>query len=198
MARTPHQSLRVLENPAPPVPIASAVLGTLIFIFTEIMLFAGMISAHSIARASSPLTWPPPGQPRLPAEETAFNTAVLLLSGAVLWWAGRAYRNKTPGEAIKPFALAIALGAFFVVFQGFEWAALLREGLTLTSSQQSGFFYLIVGVHAAHAVVAIGFLVWAWSKLRAGFLPASTFAATRTFWYFVVLVWPIVYWQVYY
>ena len=48
------------------------------------------------------------------------------------------------------------LGAFFVLFQGVEWVALLREGLTLTSSTHGAFFYLIIGTHALHAVVALG------------------------------------------
>jgi len=43
---------------------------------------------------------------------------------------------------------ALVLGAFFVVGQGLEWLALLRHGLTLTSSQLGSFFYLIVGLHA--------------------------------------------------
>ena len=35
--------------------------------------------------------WPPPGQPRLPLEETAINTLALLASGLMLWRARRAF-----------------------------------------------------------------------------------------------------------
>jgi heme/copper-type cytochrome/quinol oxidase subunit 3 len=61
------------------------VLGTLIFVATEVMLFSGFVSAFTIMRGSA-LIWPPPGQPRLPIAETAFNTLLLLASGAVLTW----------------------------------------------------------------------------------------------------------------
>ena len=89
------------------------------------------------------------------------------------------------------------LGAFFVVFQGLEWAALIRDGLTLTSSSLGSFFYLIVGMHAAHAVVALGVLVFTWVRLRRGWLASSQLAVAEVFWYFVVGLWPILYLVVY-
>lgn len=177
--------------------IASGVLGMLVFIFAEVMFFAGLISAHTIARANNAGSmWPPYGQPRLPVEETAVNTAALLVSGIVLFLAWLAYRRE-PASARIPLLLAIVLGAFFVYAQGVEWVALLREGLTLQSSAYGGFFYLIVGTHALHAVGALVALGWAWHRLNQGRLAGSQFATVAAFWYFVVLVWPILYMQVY-
>jgi cytochrome c oxidase subunit 3 len=178
------------------VLLPNAVLGMLVFIFVELMLFAGMISAFLIAASNSVLGWPPPGQPRLPVAETALNTLALLASGAALFVAGRAFR-KERRTARTPLALAIALGAFFVGFQGMEWVALIREGLTLTSSVHGGFFYLIVGTHALHAIAALALLLYAFLRLRRRLLNHSTFAAARVFWYFVVGVWPILYGVVY-
>lgn len=189
-------SLTVVTNPRPPV-VPSAVLGMMLFLFTELMLFAGMISAHSIARAGAMLGWPPPGQPRLPVEETAINTAALLLSGVLLFVAQRAFAKDR--HAAKPWLTAsIALGAFFVIFQGVEWVNLIGEGLTLTSSTHGGFFYLIIGTHALHAVAALIVLGMNWRRLQNGILAQSTFYAGQAFWYFVVGLWPILYWRVYY
>ena len=92
---------------------------------------------------------------------------------------------------------SLALGAFFVVFQGAEWVALLRQGLTLTSSQLGSFFYLIVGTHALHAVAAMLALAWAWRAMRAGRLTRPRLGAVQMFWFFVVLIWPVLYWKVY-
>ncbi|MGD2047222.1 MAG: cytochrome c oxidase subunit 3, partial [Gemmatimonadota bacterium] len=73
--------------------VSNGVLGMLIFIFTEIMFFAGLISAHSIVRSQAAgQMWPPYGQPRLPVQETAVNTAALLASGIVLVIAWFAFR----------------------------------------------------------------------------------------------------------
>lgn len=188
--------LRVLENPRPTPLVPNAVLGMLMFLFTEMMLFAGLISAHSIARASSVVGWPPPGQPRLPFEETALNTAALLLSGVIVFFAQQSLRRDRQ-RTERLLTVGIALGAFFVGFQGVEWAGLIREGLTLTSSTHGAFFYLIVGFHALHAIASLVALGWAGLRLRRGVLPQATLTATALFWYFVVLVWPVIYLQVY-
>jgi cytochrome c oxidase subunit 3 len=194
----PYRSepLRVLENPRSAPLVPNAVLGMLMFLFTEMMLFAGLISAHSIARASSIVGWPPPGQPRLPFEETALNTAALLLSGVLAFFAQRSLRrDRKRTETL--LALGIALGTLFVGFQGVEWLGLIREGLTLTSSTHGAFFYLIVGVHALHAIAALAALLRVEIRLRRGVLAPSSLTATALFWYFVVGVWPVIYLQVY-
>ena len=94
-------------------------------------------------------------------------------------------------------AASVALGGFFVLAQGMEWVRLLKDGLTLTSSQLGSFFYVIVGTHALHAVVAIVFMALAWQSMRAGRLTRPRLGAVQLFWYFVVLVWPVLYWKVY-
>jgi len=167
----------------------------LIFVATEVMFFAGLISAFTIIRAETPV-WPPPDQPRLPIERTALNTAALLLSGVVLAMAHRAYlRDRRKARA--PLLVAMLLGGFFVLFQGAEWVALLRQGLTLTSSSLGSFFYLIVGLHALHAVIAIGLLAYAWLRLQRGWLVLSQLVTAEVFWYFVVGLWPVLYGVVY-
>ncbi len=175
--------------------VPNGVLGMLIFVATEAMLFAGMISAFTIVRSSA-LVWPPPDQPRLPVEETLVNTAALLASGVFLYLAQRTYARDR-ARARRPLLVAMLLGAFFVVFQGAEWVALIREGLTLTSSHLGSFFYLIVGLHALHAVVALGVLAYTWWLLQRGWLAQTQLAAAQVFWYFVVGLWPVLYGVVY-
>ncbi|MCP4905208.1 MAG: heme-copper oxidase subunit III [bacterium] len=178
-----------------PRVISNGVLGMVLFVMTEIMFFSGMISAFSIVRASSAI-WPPPNQPRLPLEETAINTVALFLSGLLLFLAQRRFAADRD-SAKTPLIAAIALGTFFVAFQGWEWVSMIAQGLTLTSSTLGSFFYLIVGTHALHAIVALGLLTQAWRRLSAGRLQPSQLATTAVFWYFVVGAWPVVYWRVY-
>jgi len=178
-----------------PQLVPNSVLAVVIFVIAEAMLFAGLISAFTIVRAGA-LVWPPPGQPRLPLETTALNTAALLLSGALLVLAHRRFRDSR-ARAHRPLFGAILLGSFFVLFQGAEWLALIREGLTLTSSTHGSFFYLIVGMHALHAIAALAALAWAWFLLVQRRLRTSTFLAAQIFWYFVVGIWPILYLRVY-
>jgi cytochrome c oxidase subunit 3 len=175
--------------------VPNGALGMLAFVASEAMLFAGLVSAFNIIRASA-LVWPPPDQPRLPVQETLVNTAALLASGIALALAQRAFARDWR-RAKRPLAAAIALGAFFVGAQGVEWVALIREGLTMTSSSLGSFFYLIVGLHAAHAVAGIAGLAYTWWRLQRGWRAKSQLAAAAVFWYFVVGLWPILYGVVY-
>lgn len=200
MSSTPHLPHRngvrlVSEEHGEPKVISNGVLGMTLFVLTEIMLFSGMISAFSIVKASAPI-WPPPDQPRLPFEETAFNTLALFASGALLYLAQRRFAVDRP-SARGPLLGAIGLGAFFVLFQGWEWASMLAQGLTLTSSTLGSFFYLIVGTHALHAIAALALLVRVWRRHAAGWLQPSQLATAAVLWYFVVGAWPVIYWQVY-
>jgi cytochrome c oxidase subunit III len=175
--------------------VPNGVMGMLIFVAMETMMFAGMISAFTIIKSSS-LVWPPPDQPRLPVGQTAINTFALLLSGVALFFAQRSFA-KDRERARKPLLAAMLLGAFFVLFQGYEWLALIRQGLTLTSSTLGSFFYLIVGMHALHAIVALGILAYTWVLLQRGWLAQRQLAAAQVFWYFVVGLWPVLYAVVY-
>jgi cytochrome c oxidase subunit 3 len=188
-----------MATPAPDARnrLPNSVLAMIIFVVTEIMFFAALMSAHTIARATvMGGVWPPAGQPGLPVERTAFNTAILLLSGVLLFISSHRARAGYE-KALSYFAGAIATGIAFVLLQGVEWVALLRAGLTIQSSTHGAFFYLIVGAHALHAVVAIAVLTAIYFPMRRGTLAPSTFAATQVFWYFVVLLWPVIYLRVY-
>jgi heme/copper-type cytochrome/quinol oxidase subunit 3 len=175
--------------------VSNGVLGMLLFVATEAMLFAGMISAFTIIRSSA-LVWPPPDQPRLPVERTLVNTAALLASGVCLYAAQRGFARDRR-RARRPLLAAMLLGACFVGFQGVEWLALIREGLTVTSSTLGSFFYLIVGLHALHAVAGLVVLAYTWWLLQRGWLAQSQLAASQVFWYFVVGLWPVLYAVVY-
>lgn len=197
MRTTTGREIRLIgEPPVRRQLVSSSVLGMLLFLFVEGMLFAGLMSAFVIVKAAAPGGWPPPGQPRLPIESTALNSLALLGSGVALYIANVAFRRRR-SSARAPLLWAMSLGGFFVLFQGYEWTMLIGEGLTVTSSVHGSFFYLIVGTHALHALGALGFLVFASVRLARNELSHEVFAATQAFWYFVVGVWPILYFLVY-
>ena len=201
--------------------VSDGVLGMILFVFVEVMLFAGFISAFVIIKSRAVgSVWPPPNQPRLPFEATAVNTLALIASGIVLVLAHRMYLRAAKGgggggAAVglrgllagfpgllgdpvgKRLAAATVLGGMFVALQGMEWLALIREGLTITSSTYGALFYTIIGAHAAHAVAAILALAWAALRLGVGTLTREVLSTVAIFWYFVVLVWPFLYFVVY-
>jgi len=174
--------------------IPSGALGMAIFVASETMLFMGFISAFNIVKAGS-INWPPANQPRLPVEITGVNTLFLLLSGLCLFLSYKSYKNSKSFE--KTFLCSVLLGIVFIAIQGYEWMNLLGHGLTLTSSNYGGFFYLIIGSHAIHAFFALLLMLKVYfqrkqsEKLKRGFL------TIQVFWYFVVGMWPLLYVAVY-
>ncbi len=180
----------------PTAVMLDSIAAMLIFVGTEILFFSGLISAFIVVKAGA--LWPPPGQPRLPIRVTEFNTLILLASGFALLKTNCAFAEFRDVDRTKRLlTLSIGLGLFFVMSQGYEWVRLLRFGLTMTSSTYGAFFYLIVGVQAWHAVVALLALGYCNVQLARGELTPAAFSTTQIFWYFVVILWPICYLLVY-
>lgn len=170
------------------------VLGMLLFVITELMLFTGLVSAYLISAAAYPGAWPPLNQPRLPVAVTGVNTLALLASGVLAWQAGRALARNDAKTGWLGWTFV--LGAYFVGAQGMEWLALIRDGLTLVSSVH-GYYFLIVGAHALHAIGALTTLFWALRRQVKGQLTTGNWSAIQIFWLFVVGVWPVLYVLVY-
>jgi heme/copper-type cytochrome/quinol oxidase subunit 3 len=188
---------RVLEaehSGEPAVP--NAVLGMALFLFTEVMLFCGLISAYLVLRGQTPF-WPPLDQPRLPLPVVAVNTVVLLLSGGAMLRVEPAWRARG-SEAARVWLLRTAvLGLIFLMVQGYEWARLIHHGFEATMSVYAGMFYATVGTHAVHVGAALVALTWGIAAFRLGRLSHAALSALRMFWLFVVLVWPVIYFLVY-
>lgn len=177
--------------------VPSAVLGALIFVAAEVMFFSGIMSALTISRAGAAQgTWPPPGQPALASAMGDASVAILLASGALLVVARRLVARGA--DSARHVLLGSALlGATFVLLQARHASQLISSGLTMTSSQQASFFFLLGGLHTAHAAATLVALFVAWRRLGRGTLSPGFFAAAQVFWYFVVVMWPVVYARVY-
>jgi heme/copper-type cytochrome/quinol oxidase subunit 3 len=177
---------------SPPLPPA-AVLGTVLVIACDVMLFAGLLFVFWVLRLAAPV-WPPPLQPRLPLGLTAMNTLVLLASGAVITWTGPHAR------VVRRLAAAMVLGALFVAVQGYEWVRLVGFGLTVTSGTYGALFYTVIGAHALHVVVALAWLgatLVRAARIGSGGDRDATMEACVLYWRFVVALWPPLYVCVY-
>jgi heme/copper-type cytochrome/quinol oxidase subunit 3 len=163
----------------------------------EIMFFAGLISSFLVFRLGQ---WPPPDQPRLPVEWTAFNTLVLLASGLTFHLALKALKASSLSRFRQYLAWTAVLGFIFLAIQGTEWVRLVHFGLTVHASIFGGFFYCLIGTHGVHVAGGLIALLWVMNKAFQG-----TYSATQTlgvelcrmYWSFVVGLWPILFVLVY-
>jgi heme/copper-type cytochrome/quinol oxidase subunit 3 len=196
MTSTVSLPQRDLTRPTSPIP--SAVFGTLVFVGAELMFFMGLISAYLVIKAGVN-NWVPPESVRLPVMATAFNTLVLLLSGLTLFVAGRQMKEEGPSpKVMRTYLVALLLGAFFVIFQGYEWVRLVSYGMTMTSSIFGACFFLLIGSHGVHALGALLAMAWFYRHLSQGKLTREGLMGIQVFWFFVVGIWPILYGLVYF
>ena len=174
-------------------PLSNAELGTLIFVGTELMFFAALISAFLIIKAGRGEAFVLPSHITLPILATGLNTGVLLLSGYFLHLAAVKWKQSR-GTAEGLFLAAIVGGLIFVTAQGYEWVRLLSYGMTMTSGIFAACFFLLVGAHALHAAVTVLVMIFFYVR-RAQVVDLR---ALRTFWLFVVGIWPLLYGLVYF
>ena len=180
-------------------PITPAVLATIFLIAGEIVFFAGLIFSFWVLRLAAPV-WPPPLQPRLPVGVTGANTLILLASSVTMITAARALRRGDPEALVRRLAMSGLLGGLFLGVQGYEWARLVRFGLTVSSSTYGATFYALIGAHAAHVLVALAWLTamaWLVASGRLAGARTAPVTACALYWHFVVALWPILYVSVY-
>jgi cytochrome c oxidase subunit 3 len=191
----PHRpaALAVTTEPL----VSNTRLAIVIVIVGETMLFAGLVGMYLVFRLSAP-AWPPPDLPRLPVGITALNSLALLASLIPLTRALRAARrHQPPGGGVQVTAL---LGALFLAVQGVEWLRLVAHGLTPGSGVYGGAFYLLIGCHAVHVLVAVLWLaVLALRERRArpGWSSWAGLEMCTLYWYFVVGLWAVLFPLVY-
>ena len=181
------------------IGIGKSMFGLLIFLGTEVMFFAGLISAFLILRAGSGV-WPPFDQPRLPVAVTGINTFFLLISGYTIYRALEAIRRGSQQNLTAWLLATGILGIVFISVQGYEWIRLVSYGLTVSSSIYGATFYTLIGAHALHVLAAMIALLFVFTKsLSQQYSEAKHTGVElcQMYWLFVVGIWPVLYILVY-
>jgi len=180
------------EGGAAPRPAtASHRLGTLVFLMAGTMLFAGLVGAYLVLRFASG-AWPGPGLPHLPTRLAGFNTVVIALSSLAFHRAVRALRGLDASGLRRWLFAAAGLGALFLLLQVTQWTLLVRGGLSFTGTTYGATFYTLTGVHAAHALSGVLWLLLIAFRQRELWVPDTRqrmIEVSGLYWHFVGLVW---------
>ncbi len=193
-ASAPHVSV----NRPNPVSV-----GTIVWLASELMFFAGLFAMYFTLRATVPEEWALQTE-KLNVTFAAINTTVLLLSSVTCQmgvWAAERFQPVRSGSLLNVrgwgmnewMTLTYIMGAFFIGGQVFEYAELVHEGLTISSSPYGSVFYLTTGFHGLHVVgglIAFLFLLGrSFTSKRFGHHEATTAIVTSYYWHFVDVVW---------
>ncbi|MGA8850500.1 MAG: heme-copper oxidase subunit III [Aeromicrobium sp.] len=178
-------------------------VGTIVWLSSELMFFAGLFAAYFTIRNISPDLWALETD-RLNVPFAFANTTILVLSSVTCQYGVFAAERGKAGRTGKLlqftqwgmrewFILTYIMGAIFVGGQALEYAELVRENVTMSSSAYGSLFYLATGFHGLHVVGGlIAFLL----------VIGRTFAARKFtheqaisaivvsyYWHFVDIVW---------
>ncbi|MGI5129306.1 cytochrome c oxidase subunit 3 [Pseudonocardia sp. CA-107938] len=169
-------------------------IGTIVWLSSELMFFAGLFAIYFTARAQNPPdeTWPPhPYELNVPYALVV--TIVLVASSFTCQFGVFAAERGDVFGLRRWYLLTLLMGTFFVAGQGYEYYNLAtHEGLTLASSAYGTVFYLATGFHGLH--VTGGLIAFIYLMIRtkmAKFTPQQATAAivVSYYWHFVDVVW---------
>ncbi len=131
----------------------------------------------------------------------AFNTLLLLTSGATITVAHWALIKGRRATMLVSQFLTILLGIFFLIMQCYEYGeAYLHKGLTLGSGIYGTTFFMLTGFHGLHVTVGtICLIIILYRMFKYDFNSHNHFAfeAVSWYWHFVDVVWLILFVFVY-
>jgi cytochrome c oxidase subunit 3 len=179
-------------------------VGTIVWLSSELMFFAALFAMYFTTRAvQGPAVWLE-STGILNIRFAVINTTVLVLSSVTCQFgvfAAERYQPRRTGSLLKIsawgmrewFALTFLMGGFFISGQIYEYASLVREGLTLSSNAYGSVFYLATGFHGLHVTGGlIAFLIVLLRVAKARRFTqsqATTAIVVSYYWHFVDVVW---------
>lgn len=176
-------------------------VGTIVWLGSEVMFFAGLFAIYFTLRSTSPELWAAE-TPKLNVPYALINTIVLVASSFTaqfgVFAAERLQKKRTGWSPVKWgmvewFFVSYALGAIFVSGQVFEYANLVSEHVTLQSTPYGSAFYITTGFHALHVTAGLMAMLLiigrAYSVKNFGHKEATSTIVVSYYWHFVDVVW---------
>ena len=179
-------------------------VGTIIWLSSELMFFAALFAMYFTIRSVDKGLGQPWPQANLNLALASVNTTVLLLSSVTCQlgvFAVERGQIRRTGSVLNMarwglrewYVLSFLMGLYFVLGQAYEYLALIKDGVTLQSSNYGSVFFLTTGFHGLHVTGGLFAFI---------FLLARTYAAKRFtheqqvsaivvsyYWHFVDVVW---------
>jgi cytochrome c oxidase subunit 3 len=181
-----HQSSRV----------DARVLGMLLFIASEIMLFGAFFTAYFFVRVVNNIDWPQ--EPfHLPKYVAGVNTAILVTSSFTVHWALQSIKRDNKAGLRAGLFLTLALGLVFLLTQVREYS---RVGFAPADGAFGTIFYGLTGLHGAHVFVGLTLLAVATVRAFRGHFSAAHHHGVEIpgiYWHFVDVMWIVVYVTIY-
>lgn len=203
---TYSQALRSVKRPDP------VAVGTIVWLGSEVMFFAGLFAIYFTLRNTSPELWADRTE-LLNIPFAAVNTLILVLSSVTAQIGVhnaehfRPYRSGTfwnlrKWGMVEWFFLTFVMGAIFVSGQVWEYATLVAEGMPIQADSYASAFYITTGFHALHVTGGlVAFLLVigrAFAVKNFGRKEMTSAIVVSYYWHFVDVVWLVLFAVIYF
>jgi cytochrome c oxidase subunit III len=165
-------------------------LGMLLFIISEIMLFAAFFTAYFFIRVVGEAEWFPVD---LPVAVAGVNSAILLTSSVTMHWALEGVRRGNRNALRIGLLTTFLLGLTFLTVQVNEY---IHLGTAPADSAQATIFYGLTGLHGSHVFIGLTLLAFANIRAFRGHYSAKEHRGVEVpgiYWHFVDIMWIFVF-----
>jgi cytochrome c oxidase subunit 3 len=163
-----------------------------VFLLSESIIFVSFFVTYALLRWKNP-NWFPPGVTGLDIPRAAINTAILVSSSVVIYFAERALDHHQLIKFRRLWLLTVLLGVVFLIGQGLEWR---NMPFGLDAGLAGATFYLLTGFHGLHVFTGVVLLLYIYFRslipgnYNAGHQGVS---AVSLFWHFVDVIWIVLF-----
>ncbi|HEY3737287.1 MAG TPA: heme-copper oxidase subunit III [Jatrophihabitans sp.] len=177
-------------------------VGTIVWLSSELMFFAGLFAMYFTTRAVHAAQWPMaigPGYGEHTGEAVKLSlgyatpfTVILVASSFTCQWGVFAAEKGDVFKLRRWFTLTFLMGLIFVLGQANEYRMQVHDGNTIASSAYGSVFFLTTGFHGLHVIGGlVAFVLFLIRTTLGKFTPAQATAAivVSYYWHFVDVVW---------
>ncbi len=177
-------------------------VGTIVWLSSELMFFAGLFAMYFTARAQVSATEGWPIEPAQLKVGYALVFTIILVASSFTCQLGvfSAERGDVFGLR-RWYGITLTMGLVFVLGQVNEYRNLVHEGTTISSDAYGTVFYMTTGFHGLHVIGGLIAFVFLIARTRMSkFTPAQATAAivVSYYWHFVDVVWVALFATIYF
>jgi cytochrome c oxidase subunit III len=183
MSMSEAVDFKIVEEPKRPLAMHPKKFGLWLFMASVFILFMAFTSAYIVRRAEG--NWQ---IFELPALFT-YSTIVILLSSVTMQWTYFAAKRKQFANAKNMIVLTSVAGVIFLALQWMGWGSLIDSSIHLVGNPSGSFLYIITGLHAAHIISAIVFLLVVLANALRNRFNLSQIEMCTTYWHFLGVLW---------
>ncbi|WP_407656015.1 aa3-type cytochrome oxidase subunit III [Kytococcus aerolatus] len=188
-----------------------AAVGTIVWLGSELMFFAGIFAIYFTLRAVAPHLWELHA-PDLNVPFALGNTLILVISSV---WCQIGVMKAEHGQSSRTgglleigkwgmrewYVLTYIFGSVFIAGQVWEYAQLVGHGFTMQTDSYTSIFYLSTGFHGIHVLGGlIAFLLIigrTFTTRHYSHSQATGAIVTSYYWHFVDIVWIVLFASIY-